>query len=164
MSHHKHSRVGRLPRWQRLFSHLIFTVCAFSGLGFFLKREMGFELNDIAAHSFLVWHGVSAAFALLAFGAVLPGHIRSAWNVKRNRGSGSAMIVVMAALMLSGLLLYYGDEEWRDRVVWAHWIAGFIAFAAFPVHLALGRLANRRTRPLGTKSASTVGTPASALQ
>mgnify|MGYP000604027857 CR=1 FL=1 len=32
--HHKRSRVGHLPRWQRLCTHLIFAICALSGLGF----------------------------------------------------------------------------------------------------------------------------------
>jgi hypothetical protein len=142
--HHKRSRVGHLPRWQRLSTHLIFAICAFSGLGFFLKREMGVEFGDVAARSLLVWHGISAAFALLAFGAVLPGHIRSSWNAGRNRASGIAMIAVMASLMLSGLLLYYGDEEWHDAVLWAHWIGGFLVLAAFPLHLVLGHRANAR--------------------
>ena len=144
MSHHKRSRVGHLPRWQRLSTHLVFAICALSGLGFFFKREMGVDLGDLPARSLLVWHGISAAFALLAFGAVLPGHIRSAWNVKRNRGSGVAMIAVMTALMLSGLLLYYGAEEWHDGALWAHWIVGGAAFAAFPLHLVLGHRANAR--------------------
>lgn len=164
MSHHKRSRVGHLPRWQRYATHLIFTLCAFSGLGFYLKREMGWELGDIAARSFLVWHGVSAAFALLAFGAVIPAHIRAAWNVRRNRGSGMAMIAVLATLMLSGLLLYYGDEEWHDSVLWAHWISGFIAFAAFPLHLILGHRANCKHRPSITKCKERVAANTPALQ
>jgi len=80
---------------------------------------------------------------LLAFGAVLPGHVRAAWNARRNRSSGVAMVVVLAALMASGLLLYYGGEEWREGVVWSHWVAGFLVLAAFPLHLVLGRRGNR---------------------
>lgn len=144
MTHHKRSRVGHLPRWQRLSTHLVFAVCALSGLAFFVKRELGFALWEIAARSFLVTHGISAALALLAFGAVLPGHIRSAWNVRRNRGSGVAMIVVMTALVATGLLLYYGTEEWHDSALWAHWIVGGTGFAAFPLHLFLGHRTNAR--------------------
>lgn len=144
MSHHKRSRVGHLPRWQRLSTHLIFAICALSGLGFFLKREMGVDLGDLPARSLLVWHGISAAFALLAFGAVLPGHIRSSWKARRNRTTGVLMLTIMSALMLSGLLLYYGDEEWHDAMLWAHWIGGFIAFGAFPLHLVIGHRANAR--------------------
>lgn len=163
MSHHKRSRVGHLPRWQRLSTHLIFAICALSGLGFFLKREMGIELGDITARSLLVWHGISAAFALLAFGAVLPGHIRASWKARRNRSSGIAMLTVMAGLMLSGLLLYYGDEEWHDAVLWAHWISGFLAFAAFPLHLVLGHRANALYVAGGARKTQAVGASAAAL-
>jgi hypothetical protein len=164
MTHHKRSQVGHLPRWQRQATHLIFAVCAVSGVAFFLKHEMAFALWDVAARSLLVTHGISAAFALLAFGAVMPGHIRSAWNARRNRGSGIAMITVLAALMLSGLLLYYGDEDWHDAVLWSHWITGFAAVLAFPLHLILGSLSNARPAAAQTKSAATVGRAASALQ
>jgi len=154
MTHHKRSRVGHLPSWQRLSTHFVLTVCAFTGLAYFLKREMGFALWDIAARDFLVWHGISAAFALLAFGAVLPGHIRSAWNVRRNRGSGIAMIVAMATLMISGLLLYYGSEAWHDGVLWAHWAVGFCALPVFPLHLLFGHRANRRQPAIRNNSRS----------
>ena len=164
MSHHKRSRVGHLPRWQRLFTHLIFAICALSGLGFFLKREMGVDLGELPAHSLLVWHGISAAFALLAFGAVLPGHIRSSWKARRNRSTGIAMITVMAGLILSGLLLYYGNEEWHNAVLWAHWIGGFIAFAAFPLHLILGHRANAIHVACGERPRQPVGHSASALR
>ena len=162
MSHHKRTRVGHLPRWQRLSTHLIFAICALSGLWFFLKREMGFDLGDIAVRSLLVWHGISAAFALLAFGAVLPGHIRSSWKARRNRATGVAMLTIMAALMLSGLLLYYGDEEWHDAVLWAHWIGGFIAFGAFPLHLLLGHRANALYVAGAAPNRQAVGASASA--
>lgn len=144
MTHHKRSRVGHLPSWQRLSTHLVFAVCALSGLAFFMKHDLGLALWEIAARTLLVTHGISATLALLAFGAVLPGHIRSAWNVRRNRGSGVVMIAVMSALMVSGLLLYYGAEDWRDGALWAHWLVGGAAFAAFPLHLVLGHRANAR--------------------
>lgn len=138
MSHHKRSRVGRLPRWQRLASHGIFLVCALSGLAFFLKRQVGLDLGDMAARDFLVLHGISAAFSLLVFGSVLPNHVRAAWNVQRNRLTGGLMLVVMTLLMLSGLGLYYGTEAMHDMMVWSHWAAGFLLFAALPLHLVVG--------------------------
>jgi len=143
MTNHKRSRVGRLPRWQRISTHVIFSLCALSGLLFFLRHELGFEMPGPETHGYLVIHGASAAFALLAFGAVLPGHVRAAWNARRNRVSGLAMIAVLAVLLGSGLLLYYGSEEWREGVVWSHWGAGFLALLAFPLHLVLGSRAGR---------------------
>lgn len=164
MTHHKHGRVGRLPRWQRLSTHFILTFCAFSGLAFFLKHEMGFGLWEIAARNFLVWHGISAAFALLAFGAVLPGHIRGAWNLKRNRGSGVTMIGSLAALMISGLLLYYGNGGWHDAALWGHWTLGFAALAIFPLHLLLGHWTNRRWRHSEARFVARKGASAPALR
>ena len=76
-------------------------------------------------------------------GSVLPGHVRSGWNARRNRKTGIAMLVVMGLLMLSGLLLYYGSEDAHDAVVLGHWVAGFMAVAAFPIHLIIGYQLNR---------------------
>ena len=139
MSPSKIRRAGRLPSWQRIPTHLVFAVCALSGLLFFLRHELHLEIPGAETHSYLVMHGVSAAFALLAIGAILPGHLRVAWIARRNRLSGVVMLVVMALLMLSGLMLYYGSEELRDATVLTHWIVGGIVIAAFPLHLVLGR-------------------------
>jgi len=143
MAHSKRSRIGLLPRWQRWSSHLILTGCAASGAAFFFKREMGLALWDVPAHTWLVWHGVTAALAWCVMGSVLPGHVRSGWNARRNRATGVTLIAVMVALMASGLLLYYGNEEARDTVVWWHWVIGFVSVAAFPLHLLVGRWLRR---------------------
>lgn len=132
-------RAGFLPGWQRISTHLILAACAFSGALFFLIHEWHISVPGTGAHGVLVTHGISAAFALLVFGAVLPGHLRAAWIARRNRASGIAMILVMSALMLSGLMLYYGSEEIRDGAVLTHWTVGFFAFAVFILHLLLGR-------------------------
>lgn len=139
MSDIKIRRIGRMPGWQRVPTHIVLAACALSGLLYFIRHELRIELPGIDAHGMLVAHGVSSAFALLAFGAILPGHLRAAWIAKRNRASGITMIAVMSALMLSGLLLYYGSEEMRDGAVLTHWMVGFVAFAAFALHLVLGR-------------------------
>ncbi len=143
MSEIKIRRVGRMPAWQRVPTHLILAACALSGVLYFVRHELRIELPGLSGHGVLVAHGMSSAFALLVFGAILPGHLRAAWIAKRNRASGITMIVVMSALMLSGLLLYYGSEEIRDGVVLTHWIVGFSAFAVFALHLVLGRRAPR---------------------
>jgi cytochrome b subunit of formate dehydrogenase len=146
MSHHKRNRVGRLPRWQRLSTHIIFCICALSGLAFFLKHEYFLEIAGIQAHTYLVIHGISAAFALLACGAVIPGHMRAAWNANRNRITGVIISLVAVILMLSGLGLYYGSEEYRLLIVWTHWILGGSAFIVLPAHLMIGARAVMQTR------------------
>ena len=137
-------RAGRLPGWQRLPTYIVFAICALSGLLFFLRHDLYLDIPGVETHSYLVAHGTSAAFALLAIGAVLPGHLRVAWIARRNRLSGMAMLLVMGLLMLSGLMLYYGSEEMRDAAVLTHWIVGGVAIAAFPLHLMVGRRKSAR--------------------
>ena len=135
------SRIGRLPRWQRNFIHLVLTVCALSGLVFFLKQSLGWWDGRSGAHDVLIIHGVSAAFVLVALGSVLPAHIRISWIARRNRISGASMLATMGALMLSGLLLYYGAEESRDFAELTHDVIGFAALAIFPLHILIGKFA-----------------------
>lgn len=142
MSHSKRSRVGRLPRWQRWSTHIAFLVCALSGIIYFSVHTLHWGEAFVPAYDTLRIHGLSTYFVLMGFGAVLPGHIRAAWNAKRNRNTGIAMIVLMAALAVSGLGLYYGSEEMRDAVLWLHWIIAAVIIGAFPLHLILGRRAN----------------------
>lgn len=147
MSHrhqHKPSRIGTLPRWQRVSSYLAFSLCALAGLGYLLAHELHWQALAGQAHALLVAHGVGAYLTVLMVGAVMPLHIRSAWNARRNRGSGIAIAAVMAALAVSGLLLYYGSEESHEATLWAHWLLGGGMVTALPLHIVLGRMANRR--------------------
>lgn len=54
------------------------------------------------------------------------------------------MFAVMAALAVSGLMLYYGAEENRDASLWTHWLIGSAMFLVFPLHALIGREAKRR--------------------
>jgi len=142
---HKHARriarLGRLPRWQRIATHAILGFCALSGLLFFMAHDVHLELLGVHSHSLLVAHGISAALALMAFGAVMPAHIRVAWKAKRNRTTGILLSTMLSALMLTGLLLYYGSEDWRDTVIWSHWVMGGLGLLLFPLHIVWGQRA-----------------------
>ena len=148
MSHPHTRRIGRLPRWQRIATHAVFGLCALSGVLYFLAHDVRWALPGLASHSLLVAHGVSATLALLALGAVMPAHIRVAWLAQRNRTSGVVMTAVLTGLMISGLLLYYGDEDWREAVIWGHWLVGGLGLLAFPLHLVLGRRAATVRQPV----------------
>ena len=82
------SRVGRLPRWQRLATYAVLVFCALSGLLFFMAHDVDMHVTGLASHILLMLHGVSAQAALLTVGAVMPIHIRQAWNARRNRTTG----------------------------------------------------------------------------
>jgi hypothetical protein len=137
------SRIGRLPRWQRITTHAIFVFCALSGLLFFMAHDVQLHLAGLSSHSLLEAHGVSAALSLMAFGAVIPSHIRTAWNARRNRTTGIILSTLLSALVLSGLLLYYGREDVRQAVVWSHWVMGALGLLLFPFHFVWGQ----RSRP-----------------
>lgn len=137
--HHKRSRVGRLPRWQKNSTYILFVICSLSGLGFYLIRELFYSLEPFTARQMLVAHGISAYCFMLAFGAVLPGHIRAAWNTRRNRTTGAVMTAALTLALLTGLGLYYGTEDMHEPALWLHWVVGFALIPIFPLHLVIGR-------------------------
>lgn len=140
--HHKRSRVGRLPRWQKYSTYWLASICALSGVGFYLIRELFIPLDPFSARDMLVTHGISAYCLMLAFGAVMPGHIRAAWNTHRNRISGGLVTAVMTLLLISGLGLYYGTEDIHESILWLHWVVGFALIPALPLHILIGRRVN----------------------
>lgn len=141
MFYKKRSRVAHLPFWQSFSTHTIFLICAISGVLYLLAHEFEIKALAIENHSILITHGFSAYFFVLLFGAVMPTHIKAGWKSKRNKISGSLMVIVMALLLLSGLFLYYGDET-RDAALWVHWVIGGGLVVLFPFHLLAGRRAN----------------------
>ena len=56
-------------------------------------------------------HGAAAMAALVAFGSLLAQHVPSAWRLRRNLGSGIAMLACVAGLAVTGWLLYYASGE-----------------------------------------------------
>lgn len=141
MLYKKRSRVAHLPFWQSLSTHLIFIICAMTGILYLLAHEFDLKILSLENHSIIVAHGFSAYLFVLLFGAVMPNHIKGGWKNKRNRISGGAMALVMALLLISGLFLYYGEET-RDAALWAHWIIGCGLVVLFPIHFVRGRRAN----------------------
>lgn len=141
MLYQKRSRIAHLPTWQSVSSHIIFLSCATSGVLYLLGHELEIRLPAFKDHNILIIHGITAYLFVLLFGAVLPTHIKAAWKAKRNRFSGSLMIIVMSLLLISGLFLYYADET-REVALWTHWIVGGWLVLLFPFHYIAGRRAN----------------------
>jgi hypothetical protein len=141
MFYKKRSRVAHLPFWQSFSAHSIFLICAISGILYLLAHEFEMKLLAVENHSILIVHGFASYFFVLLFGAVMPTHIKAGWKAKRNKISGSLMVLVMSLLLISGLFLYYGDET-RDAALWVHWIIGCGLVLLFPLHFIRGRRAN----------------------
>ena len=87
-------------------------------------------------------HGFASMGALVLFGSLIPVHMRNAWQRARNRSTGSALVLLMIALSLSGYGLYYaGGEEVRPWISTFHWIAGSCLGLCIPIHVMRGRRA-----------------------
>ena len=141
MIYKKRSRVAHMPFWQSCSTHLIFIICAVSGVLYLLAHEFEIKALSVENHSILIVHGFAAYFFVLLFGAMMPNHIKAGWKNKRNRLSGGFMVVVMSLLLISGLFLYYGNET-RDAALWVHWVIGCGLVLLFPLHFIRGRRAN----------------------
>jgi cation transport ATPase len=97
-----------------------------------------------AAHPLEAWwlrvHGAAAMGFLIVLGTVLPVHARRAWNLRRNRWTGAAVLGVIAALLVTGYALYYaGSEELRPWISGIHWVIGLIAAPTLVLHGLTGR-------------------------
>jgi len=136
----------RLGVWWRRALYGVVVALAGSGIGWLLVHfadSLGHdrsELARIAGEAFaLRVHGATAIVALIAVGAMLSTHSRLGWALRRNRGSGSLLVVTLFVLIVTGYALYYlVDEASRPPVSLLHWGLGLALVPAFIAHIALG--------------------------
>jgi small-conductance mechanosensitive channel len=85
-------------------------------------------------------HGTMAMVLLVLIGAAMALHAPAAWRERKNRFSGTLFAGGLAALILTGALLYYaGDERLRAAASTVHWTIGLAAIAFAVLHISLGR-------------------------
>lgn len=95
--------------------------------------------QQIMAYMLMV-HGGTAMALLLLLGALIPVHLMRAWRSRKNRISGSVVVIFNALLILTAFGLYYlGSEALRPWMSWIHIAAGFALGLLFPFHIYLGR-------------------------
>jgi len=97
-----------------------------------------------ARHPLEAWwlrlHGAAAMGFLIVLGTVLPVHASPALALRRNRGTGAAVLCLIAALLVTGYALYYaGSEELRPWISAIHWAIGLIAAPALVLHGFAGK-------------------------
>lgn len=89
----------------------------------------------------VVFHGALNPFLCALFGYFVCDHIRLGWQLRANRVTGLLMEICFAALILTGIGLYYsGGENSRNFFVVAHRVSG----VALPVCLGAHWIAARR--------------------
>ena len=128
------SRLGKMPNWQRTFVIFGMMSCSVTGLLYLIGHQFHIQRSVLSAHSILAAHGITAILATLAFGSVLPFHLKAGFKSKRQWWSGFSQLGFLAALLISAALLYYGPEEVRDVTVDTHWITGLLFFCIFIWH------------------------------
>ena len=131
----------RLGFWQKFAIFSTATAVGLSGLLWFVLHDVMFAESDgmaDIAHMLLVLHGVSSYALLVAVGSLLPVHVRSGWQRRRNLTTGLTVTGAIAILGATALVLYYGGEEMHAPAKWLHLIFGFACFAVFPAHAFFG--------------------------
>ncbi|MEE3623547.1 hypothetical protein UCD39_06025 [Nitrospirillum sp. BR 11752] len=140
-----------LSRGHRHWLYRVMLVVALTGLAW-MVLHYGRGLIGVdghAARSAEAWcmklHGGAVMAALVAFGSVLPHHVRLAWRARRHRLSGVGLISAVLVLVLTGYGLYYlGDEDWHDCASWGHQVVAALAVAACLIHVRAGRKSRAR--------------------
>jgi hypothetical protein len=127
--------LGKMPMWQRWFTISSLSICSLSGIAFLVGHEFHISKATLGNHSVLVLHGIAAAFTLMAFGAVMPFHIKAGLKAKKNLISGISQLAILVILVITGLLLYYGPEESHEFSELTHWVLGLIFFGLFVFHI-----------------------------
>jgi hypothetical protein len=81
------------------------------------------------------WHGLSVVVGLFAAGAVAAGHVRSGWQLGRQRASGLVLCTAGAIAVATGYALsYLVAESWRPGVGWVHAACGAAGFGIGVAH------------------------------
>lgn len=121
-----------------------FAVLFTSGAGWFiadqLKDSSSGELWQQASAYLLMVHGGTAMVTLMLLGALFPLHIGRAWRTKKNRTTGSIMVICNAVLIVSASGLYYlASEELRPWASSIHLAFGLAMPLLLLAHIKTGR-------------------------
>jgi hypothetical protein len=137
------------PNHRQLF-YLVFAVLWLSGalwlIAEWLKQaDLGPVRTPLQTLSMKI-HG-AAMLGYLAMLGTLWTHVRRGYALRTNRLSGTLLIAVNVALLLSGWMLYYVSEdvlrEWSTLI---HWSIGLVTVLLLSGHIWLGRWSSRKTQ------------------
>jgi hypothetical protein len=88
----------------------------------------------------LAVHGAAAMAVLVVAGITIALHVARAWRERKNRVSGLAVAILLAAIAVTGYLLYYsGGEAARAAASAIHWVLGLVLPLLLAAHVCLGR-------------------------
>src|SRR5690348_36083 len=76
-----------------------------------LKESPDGDIWQKVGSYLLMLHGGAAMLALMLLGALVPLHVAPAWRSRMNRIAGSAMVMFIAALVITAFWLYYAGSD-----------------------------------------------------
>jgi hypothetical protein len=141
------TRPSRIPAWGMGAVFLLLGINFLSGIAVWYGQTVQAEQLQSPGwlRPALVLHGCMFPVQCVLFGILLAHHIRVGWQLRANLLSGFAMEAVFAGLIVTGAGLYYvGDEDWRERLVWAHRVLGLCLPLTLGLHGLLGMRWGRR--------------------
>ena len=136
----------RLSRPHEWSVYIIFALVFVSGAAWawlhYLRRdatEFGVTANPVE-----LWmqrlHGATAMLALVLLGTLLVLHIPRAWRARRNRRTGTSLVLLFGFLIATGYALYYsGNEQLRVWASWSHLWIGLAAPLLIAIHVWRGK-------------------------
>ncbi|MDE2166282.1 MAG: hypothetical protein KGJ66_08080 [Alphaproteobacteria bacterium] len=131
------------PRF-RAAVYIVFGVLFVTGVAWLLvDRRWSVGSGDTwqtASAYLLMVHGGAAMVFLLLLGAIISLHVPTVWRSRKNRASGTVMLVTNTLLIVSAFGLYYvGAETLRNWTSDLHIAIGFGMPAILVAHVILGR-------------------------
>lgn len=123
-----------LHKWLLLVS---LTVVGATGFAWFALRDVLDRDPGDFDRWLLVAHGVFASATTMGLGSVLAVHVRLGLRARRHLPTGLAFLATLAALVATGLGLYYGDLDSRAFWKWSHVAIGIFGTAAGLAHIPL---------------------------
>lgn len=135
----------KIPLNFRKFLFSLLTTSYVTGITFFVLKtwfvvegEFGPEKHPLQFPMLMI-HGASAFLLMMCYGALLAGHVPSAWKLKRSRYLGISLISVFTFQIITAYLLYYlANEEIRNIVGYCHLFTGISIPFILTTHIIAG--------------------------
>lgn len=139
----------QLSRWLRRSLYWVLALMFVTGVVWLVadwqKSTPQGEIWQAIATWLLMLHGGGAMASLLLIGALVPLHMHRGWRAKRNRISGSVMVLENAVLIATSFGLYYiGSDAIRPWMSDIHIGAGCCLPLLLALHILLGRRTARQ--------------------
>jgi len=109
-----------------------------------LKDSANGETWQAVSASLLTIHGGATMVTLLLLGALFPVHIQRIWRTRKNRATGTVMVIFNVILIATAFGLYYaGSDTLRPWISDLHIAAGLFLPPLILIHVVAGRRSRR---------------------